>query len=137
MFVLVDERNDNNKYSCNDKIMCGKLWFVRLREIIKIERETIEYWSFPRTFSVGDKAFIAFEKYCTSGSLTYIWGVVDGKPYQPNISGKGNGLTLNNGEIELTASDYDAIADDSMNFKTGHTLKKYYFYHDGTIFRVC
>lgn len=134
MFALVGEIVDDGFYE-EDNI-CGKIWFVDQNGIMEVESEEVEYWSSPRAFAVDNKSFVAFEKYYTTGSLTYLWGVINGKPYQPNISGKGNGLYLNEfNEIEITDSEYDSVFDKSMGFSLGHTWKKYYFYFDGNSFR--
>lgn len=135
MFALVGEMVDNGGFYEEENI-CGKIWFVDQNGIMEVESEEIEYWSNPRAFSVDNKTFVAFEKYYTTGSLTYLWGVINEKPYQPNISGKGNGLYINEfNEIEITDSEYDLAFDKSLNFSLGHTWKKYYFYFDGNSFR--
>lgn len=135
MFALVGEMVDNGGVYEEENI-CGKIWFIDQNGIEEVESEEIEYWSSPRAFAVDKKSFVAFEKYYTTGSLTYLWGVTDGKPYQPNISGKGNGLYINEyNEIEITDSEYDFIFDKNMNFSLGHTWKRYYFYFDGNSFR--
>lgn len=135
MFALVGEYVDNGGFYEKENI-CGKIWFVDQDGIIEVESEEIEYWSTPRVFAVDKKSFIAFEKYYATGSLTYLWGVKNEKPYQPNISGKGNGLYINEfNEIEITDSEYDFIFDKGSNFSLGHTWKRYYFYFDGNSFR--
>lgn len=135
MFALIGELVDTGEVY-NEENICGKVWFVDQNGITEVESEEIEYWSNPRAFAVDNKTFVAFEKYYTTGSLTYLWGVRDKKPYQPNISGKGNGLCINEyNEIEITDSNYDSVFDKSLNFTMGHTWKKYYFYFDGNSFR--
>lgn len=135
MFALVGEYVADGGFYEEENI-CGKVWFIDQNGIMEVESEEIEYWSSPRAFAVDDKTFVAFEKYFTTGSLTYLWGVINGKPYQPNISGKGNGLYINDfNEIEITDSEYDFAFDKSLGFSLGHTWKRYYFYFDGNSFR--
>lgn len=135
MFALVGEAIDGDGLYEEDNLS-GEIWYVNQNGVMRIENNEIIYWSSPYTFSIGVNAFIAFEKYYATGSLTYIWGVKNGKPYQPNISGKGNGLRINEyNEIEITDSAYDMVFDKSMNLMIGHTWKKYYFYFDGNTFR--
>ena len=135
MFALVGEMVDDGGLYEEENI-CGKIWFVDQNGIMEIESEEIEYWSSPCAFSVDNKSFIVFEKYYATGSLTYLWGVINEKPYQPNISGKGNRLRINEfNEIEITDSEYDFAFDKSLDFPVGHTWKRYYFYFDGNSFR--
>lgn len=89
MFALVGEFVDDG--GLYEKNICGKIWFINQDGILEVESEEIEYWSSPRIFAVDNKTFVAFEKSYTTCSLTYLWGVINSKPYQPNISGKGRG----------------------------------------------
>ena len=124
-FALIDEGN-----------LYGKIWFINKDGIDEVESNEIEYWTSPYEFSVDNKIFIAFEKAYVTGSQTFIWGVRDGKPYQPNISGKVHGLKINEySEREVTHSTYDMIYEKSSGSMIGHTWKKYYFYFDGSTFR--
>lgn len=104
MFALVGEAIDCDGLYEEDNLS-GEIWYVNQNGVMRIENNEIIYWSSPYTFSIGVNAFIAFEKYYATGSLTYMWGVKNGRPYQPNISGKGNGLRINEyNEIEITDS---------------------------------
>ena len=135
MFALVGEYVDFEGYY-DENNMYGKIWFVDENGILEIESEEMEYWSSPYKFLVENKAFVSFEEYYATDSLTYVWGVMNGRPYQPNISGKGNGLTINKyNEIQVIMSSYDFALDKNMNIMLGHTWKPYYFYFDGKTFR--
>lgn len=114
----------------------GKIWFVNEEGVMEVESNEIEYWTSPYKFSVKNNVFIAFEKAYTTGSQTFIWGVRNGKPYQPNISGKVHGLKINEyDEIEVIHSTYDIEYYKELDVTAGHTWKKYYFYFDGNTFR--
>lgn len=135
MFALVGELVDDGGFYEEDNIY-GKIWFIDQNGIMEIESEELIYWTSPRAFSVDNRTFVVFEEFYTTGSLTYLWGVLNEKPYQPNISGKGNGLYINEfNEIEITDSVYDCAFDKNLGFSIGHTWKKYYFYFDGNSFR--
>lgn len=114
--------------------LTGEIWFVDDMGACMVEKTDKSYFTEPFIFLCDSNCFIAFEEAYVTGTLTYIWGVRDGKPYQPNISGKGNGLSINSyNEIELCDSDYDAGLSDGL--MSGHTWKNYYLYYDGDTFR--
>ncbi len=134
-FALVkDDSYEINDYS---NIVRGKIWFVNQNGAKEIESYELLYSISPHFFSAGGKAFIAFETYYgLNGRKTYIWGVKDQTPYQPNISGKGNGFYINKyNEIELCHSTLDLVWDITLDQCTGRTDKNYYFYFDGTTFK--
>ena len=113
----------------------GEIWFVNQDGARKVGQE-MNYRSVSDPFQVSSRKFLQCEEYFTTDSLTHLWGVNEaGEPYQPNISGKGNGLSINNYEIELTCSSYDGAYSANMSFLTGHTWKPYYFYWGGTNFK--
>lgn len=135
MFALVGETRPYTVVDEEEKNLYGKIWFINEYGAVEVESDDIEYWESPYVFSVDGNVFITFEQAFTTGSLTYIWGVKNGEPYQPNISKKGNGLKINEfNEIEITHSTYDMMYMDEIG-KLGHTWKKYYFYFDGRTFR--
>ncbi len=136
MFAIVGGEEYNNTIS-------GELWFVNQRGAYKIE-ETKIYWMYPNAYLFKDNIFIAFEEYYSTGSITYLWGVKDGKPFQPELTSKSNGFEINKyNEIVLTDSSYDGmriIPDDWKNLPEDeqwivHTYNQYYYYWDGTNFR--
>lgn len=134
MFALVGVKTDIT--SEQDGIY-GIIWYINENGAMTIESNDMRYWTSPEIFTVGGKVFIAFEKAYITGSQTYIWGVLDGNPYQPNISGKVDGLISVNehDELEVTDSTYDAAYYKDMDMTIGHTWKKYYFYFDGSSFK--
>lgn len=134
-FALVkDDSYEINDY--NDLVR-GKIWFVNPNGAKEIESYELLYSASPHFFSTGDKAFIAFDTfYGLNGCKTYIWGVKDQIPYQPNISGKGNGFYINKyNEIELCHSTLDLVWDKTLDECYGRTDKNYYFYFDGATFK--
>ena len=129
-----EDEDDMMKFQADN--LYGKIWFVSKDGAMEIESDEIEYWSSPKSFLIGGHSFIAFEEYATTGSRTFIWGVQDGRPYQPNISGKVYGMNVNEyDELEGISSTYDASILKTDTFMCGHTWKKYYFYFDGNNFR--
>ncbi len=136
MFALIGEIATDTGLGGGEDLY-GKIWFVNEQGAMEVESDDIEYWTSPHVFNVGGNIFIAFEKAYTTGSQTFIWGVREEKPYQPNISGKVHGLVNVNeyDEIEATHSTYDISYDKSLGFEIGHTWKKYYFYFDGSTFK--
>lgn len=135
MFALVGKKTTDTVLGEGEDLY-GKIWYINEDGAREVESEDIEYWTSPHIFTVGDNIFIAFEKAYVSDSQTYIWGVRERKPYQPNISGKINGLKINEyDEIEGIHSTYDAAYDKSLDGGIGHTCKKYYFYYNGRTFK--
>lgn len=134
-FALVKE--DSYEITDYNDLLRGKIWFVNQNGAIEVESYELLYSASPYFFSAGDKAFIAFNTYYgLNGRKTYIWGVNNQIPYQPNISGKGNGFHINKyNEIELCHSTLDLVWDKASDECTGRTDKDYYFYFDGITFK--
>ncbi|MBQ3513968.1 MAG: hypothetical protein IJA32_09270 [Lachnospiraceae bacterium] len=139
MFALVGEKcyfGLEEDYDIGESDFYGKIWFVNQEGAKIIESTDTKYWSHPKPFLMGNYSFIAFEELHTTNFRTYIWGVKDGQPYQPNLSGKVFGLEINEyNEIEGIASEYDSGLIKEIEFMSGHTWKEYYFYFDGITFK--
>lgn len=135
MFALVGKVKTDSIYIEED--FYGKIWYINQDGAREVESTDIEYSMSPYIFTVGGNEFIAFERVYATSDQTYIWGVLDGKPFQPNISGKINGLINVNeyDELEVTHSTYDGCYDKSTGVKTGHSWKKYYLYFNGRTFK--
>lgn len=127
----------------DDNVIKGEIWFANQEEVIKIE-ETRYYWKYPRTYLFGNDIFIAFEEYYSTGSVTYLWGVKNGKPFQPNLTAKAYGFGINNyNEIVITNSAYDGVKTIYDDWKvlpddevwTLHTYNQYYYFWNGENFR--
>ncbi len=136
MFAIVGEEVDDDTIS-------GEIWFANQQGAYKIEKPR-DYWKYPRVYLFGDDIFIAFEEYYTTGSVTYLWGVQDGNPFQPSLTEKANGFAINNyNEVVLTHSSYDAVKRIYDDWKVlpddehweGHTYNQYYYYWNGDNFR--
>lgn len=128
--------NHENVFNFNPEVT-GEIWFVNQNGARKIEPEITCWFTIPHILPLDDVKFIAFEKYLANSSITDLWGVNEsGEPYQPNISGKGNGISINeNYEIELVCSSYDFSYEPSFKSFLGHTWKPYYFYWGGANFK--
>lgn len=135
-YYYEDSSYMNRVFYCGYKIT-GEIWFVDQDGARKLEEKTTD-WSVLEPFQVGNRKFFRYgQDYTASGSITFLWGVnEEGQPYQPNISGKGCGLYINNyHEIELTCSAIDACYSAEDGFLLGHTWKPYYFYWGGKNFK--
>ena len=128
MFALVGEKDVDSQN------ICGELWYIDCRGAKKIEYDKRIYWTQPVSYRIMGQCFLTLEEFHQTGSVTYLWSVRNGEPYQPNISGRANGFGINKyDEIELTFSQYDGAKVDDM--MVGHTWKRYYFYYDGENFK--
>lgn len=128
MFALVGEKDADSQN------IYGELWYIDRRGTKKIEYDKRIYWTNPASYRIMGQCFLTLEQFYETGSVTYLWSVRNGEPYQPNISGRANGFGVNEyDEIELTFSRYDGGEVDNM--MVGHTWKNYYFYYDGENFK--
>ena len=136
MFAIVGDEID-------DDIISGEIWFANQQGAYKIEKSK-DYWKNPNVYLFDDDMFIAFNEYYTTGTITYLWGVQNDKPFQPSLTEKANGFTINNyNEVVVSDDTYDAVKTIYDNWKvlpddevwTGHTWNKYYYYWNGNSFR--
>jgi len=138
MFALVGQHVESLVSDDSDNL-CGTLWFIDQNGVIEIDPEEKDFWSNPHVYNMSGCCFLVLEKAYVTGSESYIWGVKDGRPFQPNLIGYGNGISVNEyNEIEVIHSTYDAFLskfEDGTSIETGHTWKKYYFYYDGKDFK--
>lgn len=138
MFALVGEYVEPLVMEDDDNL-CGTLWFINQNGAVEIDPEKKDFWSSPHVYNMNGYCFLVLEKAYVTESESYIWGVKDGRPFQPNLIGYGNGINVNKyDEIEITHSTYDAfleIFEDGTSIYSGHTWKKYYFYYDGKDFK--
>ncbi len=137
MFAIVGEETDSD-------IIRGEIWFANQQGAYSIE-ESKYYWKYPDVYLFDDNIFIAFNEYYSTGTITYLWGVQNGKPFQPSLTEKAHGLTISNEykEVVVTGEAYDAMKEIFDNWEvlprdeqwTGHTWNKYYYYWNGESFR--
>ena len=127
----------------DEDTISGEIWFINQQGEYKIE-EFKNYWKYPQVYLLKNETFIAFEEYYTTGSVTYLWGVKDGKPFQPGLTSKANGFEINKyNEVVITNSAYDGARIIPKNWKVLpddekwiiHTYNQYYYYWDGENFR--
>ncbi|MDR1704609.1 MAG: hypothetical protein LBS19_07985 [Clostridiales bacterium] len=110
----------------------GRLWFT---DGVNTPEELASgyYWSVDNHFTVDRQRFIVLEFYYTTASVSFVYGVRDGKPYE--LAGQIFGGNLNftdNDNITVVLDAYDGSYDKSMGFSTGHTWKAYYlFWNNG------
>lgn len=126
----------------DEDTISGEIWFINQQGEYKIE-EFKNYWKYPQVYLLKNETFIAFEEYYTTGSVTYLWGVKDGKPFQPGLTSKANGFEINKyNEVVITNSAYDGARIIPKNWKVLpddekwiiHTYNQYYYW-DGENFR--
>lgn len=138
MFALVGQYDESLVLEGDDNL-CGTLWFIDQNGAIEIDPEEKSFWDSPHVYNINGYCFLVLEKAYVTGSESYIWGVKNGRPFQPNLIGYGNGINVNKyNEIEVTHSTYDAgltMFEDGTSIYSGHTWKKYYFYYDGKDFK--
>ena len=136
MFAIVGKIMDDDTIS-------GEIWFVNQQGAYKIEKSR-DYWKYPNVYLFDDDIFIAFNEYYTTGTITYLWGVQDTKPFQPSLTEKANGFAINNyNEVVISDDTYDAAKTIYDDWKvlpddeqwTGHTWNQYYYYWNGNSFR--
>ena len=136
MFAIVGRIMDEDTVT-------GEIWFVNQQGAFKVE-ESKNYWRYPQVYPFGNDMFIAFEEYYTTGSVTFLWGVKEEKPFQPSLTSKANGFEINKyNEIVITNSAYDGARIIPKNWKVLpddehwiiHTYNEYYYYWDGENFR--
>ena len=127
----------------DDIMINGEIWFASQQDIYKVEGNNY-YLKYPNVYLLKDDKFMAFEEYYPAGSIIHLWGVKDGKPFQPSLTSKANGFQINKyNEIVLINSTYDAAKIIPNDWKvlpddeiwSGHTYNQYYYYWDGENFR--
>lgn len=134
MFALVSLEET---YSYSETID-GELWFVNLENSYKLE-ENYPYFSEPDIYTFEKNTFIALEVLSGMDSVSLLWGVRNGEPFQPSLTSKGNGFDVNEyNEIVMWDSDYKAmntVYDDETEFWLGHTWNPYFYYWDDEDFK--
>lgn len=140
MFAVVGE---SLKEDTEEDVIRGEVWFVNQQGAYKIENLK-DYWMYPQEYLFGDNIFIAFEEHYTTSAVTYLWGVQNGKPFQPSLTAKSNWFEINEyNEVVITNSAYDAgkMLDDDWKVLpddelwAGHTFNQYYYFWDGYNFK--
>lgn len=109
----------------------GQLWFVN-EDTIELVHDENSYYSIDNvlSFEGTDKSFFYVEDYYVTASVARIYGVKDGKPYEPVISGVGGLIKGEGNDFSLVISSYDHTMESDMDYPLGHTWKPYYFYYD-------
>lgn len=105
----------------------GTVWFVSAGGAEELYEG--DYWDSIQCATFGGKRFAYVELWFATGSLTKIWGVKDGKPYEAEVGYGGGFRPLDDKNATLVMEAYDMIFMEDM--WTGHTYKPYWFYWDG------
>lgn len=103
----------------------GKLWFANKDYTVELTESS--KWETPETLSAGDGAFLLLKEYDTG--ITYIFGIDDGKVYEPAVSGMFTNLVSTGGN-DFTAefTSYDSLQDEEKSKSQDPTTKIYWFY---------
>ena len=131
MFALV--RKDPSKTPAEEQFdaMEGRLWYVNTDGAIEVMSQSRPYHKDPKVLEFDGNSILPLNQVFATGTRTYLWGVIGGKPYELNASGQINGLSVNKyGEIEGIGEDYNSGRSKDSNTYSGHTWNKYYFYYE-------
>lgn len=102
----------------------GDLWFVSENTASRIGEASS--YSYLERISIGGQFLMSVDRNNMNGSLSYVYGVNEGQPYEDEISGTLTGLKQEADNSFTAIQDtYDACVDE-----TGHTWKPYWFYWD-------
>lgn len=130
MFALVRNSSDSHAYE-DSGVMEGRLWYVNADGAIEVMSQYRRYYKDPKLLEFDGNSVLPLHQRFESGTLTYLWGVIGGKSYELNASGRINGLFVNEyGEIEGIGEAFDSFWSKENNSYSGHTYNKYYFYYE-------
>lgn len=122
LFALVNKGKDSG-----DDILGGEVWYVSDTVTEKMLEAGI-YRNSTAVWDVGgQKLFRAEEGYGGSGSVSHVWSVRDGKPYELKYAGEGLEY-VGDQQFYTYPGAFDLMRDGSG----GHTWKRYYLYFDKT-----
>lgn len=131
MFALVQKEPSDSRWDEEIGVMGGRLWYVNADGAIEVMSRPTPYYKDPEVLKFDGQSVLPLHQVFATGMRTYLWGVLGGKPYELNASGRINGLSVNEyGEIEGTGEDYNASWSKESNSFIGHTRNTYYFYYD-------
>ena len=131
MYALV--RKDPSETPAEEQFdsMEGRLWYANADGAIEVMSRPRRYYKNPKLLELDGNSVLALHLRAESGTLTYLWGVIGGKSYELNASGRINGLFVNEyGEIEGIGEAFDSFWSKENNSYSGHTYNKYYFYYE-------
>ena len=131
MFALIQKEPFDSIWNEESDVMGGRLWYVNVDGAIEVMSQPKPYYKDPQVMKFGGQSILPLDQVFATGTRTYLWGVLGGKPYELNASGQINGLSVNKyGKIEGIGSDYNATRSKESQTLAGHTWNKYYFYYD-------
>ena len=131
MFALV--RKDPSKTPAEEQFdaMEGRLWYVNADGAIEVMSQSRPYYKDPKVLEFDGNSVLPLNQVFATGTRTFLWGVIGGKPYELNASGQINGLSVNEyGEIVGIGEDYNGFRSKESNTYSGHTWNQYYFYYE-------
>lgn len=131
MFALVQKDSSDSVWNEESEVMGGRLWYVNADGPIEVMSQPKPYYKNPQLLEFDGQSVLPLNEVFATGTRTYLWGVLGGRPYELNASGQINGLFINGyGEIEGIGEDYNASWSKESNSYAGHTWNNYYFYYD-------
>lgn len=115
-----------------------ELWFVNQFGAQKIS-EDIGYWDDKKTYLFDNRTYLILEQYLTTGSISKIWSVKEGNPFESYVSGKVyNFRREDDGGFSAyysTTNGMTTIDEYGQKSDSGRTVIQYYFYMDKEDFR--
>ena len=131
MFALVRRDPSESAWEDEEGIMAGRVWYVNGDDAIEVSSVERPYYQEPAPMEFDGGTVLPLHQAFTSGTRTYLWGVLGGKPYELNASGRINGLFRNEyGEIQGIGEAFDSALSKDSALMTGHTFNAYYFFYD-------
>ena len=131
MFALVQKEPSDSRWDEETGVMGGRLWYVNADGAIEVMSRPKPYYKDPEVLKFDGQSVLPLHQVFATGTRTYLWGVLGGKPYELNASGRISGLSVNEyGEIEGIGEDYNASWSKESDDFSGHTWNTYYFYYD-------
>ena len=127
-FALVGDEDDFGAFM-------GTLYFVTDHSVETVIEDGV-FWPYSdnrRMLRFNDCGFYLIGEYYTTGDVTYVFGVKDGKWYEHPFSRQGMSLRQvdKTNEMMITLSEYDGMKDKQNGYYSAHTWKTYYMYWNG------
>ena len=127
-FALVGDEDDFGAFT-------GTLYFVTDKSVETVLEDGV-FWPYSgdlRMLRFNDCGFYLIGEYYTTGDVTYVFGVKNGKWYEHPFSRQGMSLRQvdQTNEMTITLSEYDGMKDKQSGYYSAHTWKTYYMYWNG------
>ena len=116
----------------------GTFYYVDDKSVQKFEPTVSEWWNdYGRYFDFGKRKYYGLTEQFTTGVMTSIYSIYDGRPVVDELSGYGSIAMTGDNTGVVYHDTYDGIWDKNLEDYTGHTWKPYYFYYDENKDALC